>query len=95
MRVSSLRKVASRAKPRNGVTPEPPADLLSYGSWGDDTEKLTAKVFGIEGPRRVKATIDEMPIIMVPDRREVKIAALEARIAELETKHGETVRRLA
>jgi hypothetical protein len=31
----------------------------------------------------------------VPDRREVKIAALEARIAELETKHGETVRRLA
>jgi len=77
------------------VTPEPPADLLYYGSWGDDTDKLTATVFGIEGPRRVKATIDEMPIIMVPDRREVKIAALEARIAELETKHGETVRRLA
>jgi hypothetical protein len=77
------------------VTPEPPEDLLYYGSWGDDTDELTATVFEIDGPRRVKATIDEMPIIMIPDRRELKIAQLEARIAELETKHGETVRRLA
>jgi hypothetical protein len=52
-------------------------------------------VFEIDGPRRIKATIDEMPIIMIPDRREVKIAELEARVAELETKHGEHVRRLA
>jgi hypothetical protein len=36
-----------------------------------------------------------MPIIMIPDRREVKIAKLESRVAELEAKHGEAVRRLA
>jgi acetone carboxylase alpha subunit len=77
------------------VTEEPPADLLYFGSWGDDIEELTATVFEIDGPRRVKATIDEMPIIMIPDRREVKISKLEARVAELEEKHGEEVRRLA
>jgi N-methylhydantoinase B/oxoprolinase/acetone carboxylase alpha subunit len=77
------------------VTEEPPADLRYYGSWGDETDELTATVFEIDGPRRVKATIDKMPIIMIPDRREVKIAELEARVAELETKHGETVRRRA
>ncbi len=77
------------------VTEEPPADLLYFGSWGDDTEELTATVFEIDGPRRVKATIDELPIIMIPDRREVKIASLEARVAELEAKHGEHTRRLA
>jgi hypothetical protein len=77
------------------VTEEPPADLLYYGSWGDETPELTATVFEIDGPRRVAATIDEMPIIMIPDRRELKIATLESRVAELESKHGETVRRLA
>jgi N-methylhydantoinase B/oxoprolinase/acetone carboxylase alpha subunit len=77
------------------VTEEPPADLLYFGSWGDDTDELTATVFEIDGPRRVKATIEEMPIIMIPDRREVKITSLEARIAELEARHGETTRRLA
>lgn len=77
------------------VTPEPPKDLLYYGSWGDDTDELTATVFGVDGPSRVRTVIDEMPIIMIPDRREVKIGQLEARIAELETKHGESVRRLS
>jgi len=77
------------------VTEEPPADLLYYGSWGDNTHELTATVFEIDGPRRVTATIDEMPIIMIPDRRELKIAKLESRLAELEAKHGESVRRLA
>jgi N-methylhydantoinase B/oxoprolinase/acetone carboxylase alpha subunit len=77
------------------VTEEPPADLLYYGSWGDDTDDLTATVFEIDGPRRVKAPIGELPIIMIPDRRELKIAELEAQVARLEAKHGETVHRLA
>jgi hypothetical protein len=77
------------------VTEEPPANLLYYGSWGDDTDQLTATVFEIDGPRRVTATVEEMPIIMIPDRRELKIATLEARVAELESRHGENVRRLA
>ena len=76
------------------VQPEPPQDLLYYGSWGSDTDELTATVFGIDGPERVTAVLAELPIINIPDRREVKIAALEERIAELEGRHGEVVDRL-
>jgi N-methylhydantoinase B/oxoprolinase/acetone carboxylase alpha subunit len=75
------------------VKTEPPKDLLYYGSWGDDTEELTATHFTNNGPERVKATIDKLPLIMLPDRREVKISALEDRIRELELKHGEIVHR--
>ena len=75
------------------VKSEPPKDLLYYGSWGDDTEELTATHFTNNGPERVKATIDKLPLIMLPDRREVKISALEDRIRELELKHGEVVHR--
>ncbi|MGV9713966.1 hydantoinase B/oxoprolinase family protein [Gordonia sp. NPDC003424] len=75
------------------VTPEPPKDLLYYGSWGSDTDELTATVFGIDGPERVTAPLADLPIINIPDRREVKIAKLEQRIAELEDKHGEVVSR--
>ncbi|WP_369045296.1 hydantoinase B/oxoprolinase family protein [Sinomonas sp. P10A9] len=71
------------------VTEEPPADLLYYGSWGDDTDELTATVFTVNGPERVTKMIDEMPIIMIPDRREVKISKLEQRILELETKYND------
>lgn len=76
------------------VTPEPPKDLHYYGSWGSDTEDLTATVFTIDGPSRVTAPLAELPLINIPDRREVKIATLEQRVAELEAKHGEKVRRL-
>ena len=38
-----------------------PAFLLYYGSWGDDTEELTATHFTNNGPERVKATIDKLP----------------------------------
>ncbi|WP_099025555.1 hydantoinase B/oxoprolinase family protein [Mycolicibacterium palauense] len=80
------------------VKPEPPKDLAYYGSWGTwscDNDEIMATVYSIDGPERVVAPLDELPIVMVPDRREVKIAKLEARIAELEDKHGENVARLA
>ena len=76
------------------VQDEPLADVHYYGSWGD-VEELTATVFTIDGPERVVAPLAELPPIMIPDRREVKIGQLEARIAELESKYGENVRRLA
>ena len=75
------------------VTPEPPKDLLYYGSWGDDTDHLTATVFDIDGPKRVTAPVSQLPIIMLPDRRDLKVAELEARVRELEEQHGEDVRR--
>ncbi|WP_327371014.1 hydantoinase B/oxoprolinase family protein [Streptomyces sp. NBC_01217] len=75
------------------VTSEPSDELHYYGSWGDDTEELTATVFGIDGPQRVTAPIGQLPIIMLPDRRDLKVAQLEARVRELEDKHGEEVHR--
>ncbi len=80
------------------VKPEPPKDLAYYGSWGSwtpETPDIVATVYSIDGPERVTAPLQELPIVMVPDRREVKIAKLEARIAELEQRYGENVTRLA
>jgi hypothetical protein len=75
------------------VKPEPPKDLLYYGSWGDQTDKLTATYFTVNGPQRIEATVADMPIIMMPDARDLKVAALEERVRELEDKHGEKVTR--
>ena len=75
------------------VKPEPPKDLLYYGSWGDETDKLTATYFTVNGPQRIEATVADMPIIMMPDARDLKVAALEERVRELEDKHGEKVTR--
>lgn len=103
-RTAELRAAAradrlSRGKPyaefvEEFVTEEPPEELLYYGSWGDDTHELTATVFDIDGRTRVKAPIEELPIILMPDRRELKIASLQERVAELEAKYGEQVARL-
>jgi hypothetical protein len=99
----TLRAEARRARLQRGkpyaefieefVTDEPPADLLYYGSWGDDTDEVVATVFGIDGPVRVKAPLAELPMVMLPDVRDLKVLALEARVHELEEKHGEDVRR--
>ncbi|CAN5277316.1 hydantoinase B/oxoprolinase family protein [soil metagenome] len=74
------------------VKEEPPAELLYYGSWGQDNdEELLATHWGKLEPERVKAKLEDLPLIMVPDRRVLKIGALEARVRELEEKYGETV----
>jgi hypothetical protein len=98
LRAEARRARLERGKPyaefvKEFVTPEPPKDLLYYGSWGDKADELTATVFDIDGPKRVTAPIAELPIIMLPDRRDLKVAELEARVRELEHKHGENVHR--
>ena len=100
LRAQARRDRLQRGKPyaefvRDFVTPEPPKDLLYYGSWGDETDELTATVFDLDGPKRITATVQAMPIIMLPDRRDLKVSALEARVRELEEKYGEDVRRLS
>jgi hypothetical protein len=80
------------------VKPEPPKELAYYGSWGTwepGNEDITATVYTIDGPERVKAPLVELPLVVVPDRREVKIAKLQERIDELEARYGETARKLA
>ncbi len=102
-RAAARKSRLQRGKPfaefcKEFVTPEPPKDLPYYGSWGtwsEDNQDITATVYSIDGPQRVSAPLAELPIVMVPDRREVKIGKLEARIAELEAKHGEQVTRLS
>jgi len=74
------------------VKTEPPKELLYYGSWGQDNdEELIATHWGKMEPERVKGKLSELPLIMVPDRRVLKINKLEARILELEKKYGEEV----
>ncbi|TFB54411.1 hydantoinase B/oxoprolinase family protein [Cryobacterium tagatosivorans] len=74
------------------VQEEPPKDLLYYGSWGQDNdEELIATHWGGLEPERVTGKLGELPLIMVPDRRVLKIARLEERVRELEQKYGETV----
>ena len=100
---SALRAEARAARLRRGtpyaefveefVTEEPPAALHYYGSWGDDTDELTATVFDANGSRRVVAPLGEMPIILMPDRREVRIGELEDRIRELEDRYDDRLAR--
>ena len=74
------------------VKTEPPKELLYYGSWGqDDDEELIATHWGGLEPERVKGKLSELPLIMVPDRRVLKIGLLEQRVLELEQKYGEEV----
>lgn len=77
------------------VTDEPAEELFYFGSWGQENDKeLLATVWDHNGPKRVRGSLDEMPIIHVPNRHVVKIDRLEERILELEAKHGEKVKRL-
>jgi hypothetical protein len=74
------------------VQEEPPAELHYFGSWGqEDDENLIATHWGGAEPERVKGKLAELPLIMVPDRRVLKINKLEARVRELEDKYGEEV----
>ncbi len=67
---------------RRWVTKEPPADLPMYGCWGDDRETIYAGPFGGVPRRKMKST--EIEGIFMPNPKDVTIAALEARIRELE-----------
>lgn len=97
LRAQIRRDRIARGKPyqefvKEFVSDEPPADLLYYGSWGqDDDEELLATHWGGLEPERVKGKLGELPLIMVPDRRVLKISRLEARVRELEQRYGEAV----
>lgn len=73
------------------VTPEPPKDLLYFGSWGDDTDELVATHWGKSEPERVTGRLEDLPLIMMPDRRVLKIEELNKRVRELEAQCGEQV----
>jgi hypothetical protein len=71
------------------VTPEPPAHLPYYGSWGDDNSVIHATAWTTHGPVRVAAPANQLPQIFLPDPNVVALTAQHARIAELETRVSE------
>jgi acetone carboxylase, alpha subunit len=71
------------------ATPEPPAHLPYYGSWGDDNGIIHATAWTTHGPVRVAAPVNQLPQIFLPDPNVVALAAQQARIAELETRVSE------
>ena len=68
------------------ATPEPPAHLPYYGSWGDDNSIIHATAWTTHGPVRVAAPVSQLPQIFLPDPNVVALAVQQARIAELETR---------
>jgi acetone carboxylase, alpha subunit len=66
------------------VTSEPPAGIPYYGSWGDDPGTIWATAWGVSGPVRVSGPMEQLPPILLPDPNELRILALQARVAELE-----------
>jgi N-methylhydantoinase B/oxoprolinase/acetone carboxylase alpha subunit len=71
------------------VTPEPPAHLPYYGSWGDDNSVIHATAWATSGPVRVAAPMEQLPQIFLPDPNVVALAVQQARIAELEARLAE------
>ena len=64
------------------VTPEPPAHLPYYGSWGADPTIIYAGPFAGQ-PRRVMKA-DAIEPVFMPNPRDVRIAELEAKLREAE-----------
>ena len=95
MRDAERQARLKRSKPyaefvKEFVKEEPPADVPYFGSWGQENdEHLYATVWGHNGPERVEGTVDEIPLITVPNRHVVKIGQLEERIRELEARYEE------
>jgi hypothetical protein len=71
------------------VTPEPPAHLPYYGSWGDDNGVIHATAWTTHGPVRVAAPTSELPQIFLPDPNVIALAVQQARVAELQTRVNE------
>ena len=65
---------------------EPPAELPYYGSWGADRQTIYAGPYG--GVPRTTMTADEIQPVYMPNPKDVRIAQLEKRIADLEAKAG-------
>jgi len=76
------------------TTPEPPAHLPYYGSWGDDNSIIHATAWTTHGPVRVAAPASQLPQIFLPDPNVIALAVQQARIAELETRLHELEGRL-
>ncbi len=76
--------------PRGDPTPEPPATIPYYGSWGDDVGTIWATAWGASGPVRVSGPMEQLPPILLPDPNMLQIIALQNRVAELQQSRDDT-----
>jgi acetone carboxylase alpha subunit len=60
------------------VTASPPKDIPYFGSWGNDVGTIYAN--GVQG------TPETIPLVMMPDPRDVTISRLQSKIKDLENK---------
>ncbi|WP_205677677.1 hydantoinase B/oxoprolinase family protein [Brevibacterium aurantiacum] len=97
LRADERRARIKRSKPyaefvKEFVTEEPPTDVPYFGSWGqENNEHLFATVWDHHGATQVQGSLEEIPIIFMPNRHVVKINNLESRIRELEEKYNEVI----
>jgi len=61
---------------KDWVTPEPPAQLPYYGSWGDDNSIIHATAWSTHGPVRVAAPMSQLPQIFLPDPNVIALAVV-------------------
>ncbi|MGQ0700598.1 MAG: hydantoinase B/oxoprolinase family protein [Panacagrimonas sp.] len=76
----------ARSKPykeflKTWIVDEPPLDMPYYGSWGDNSV-----LYAGSGPTRQKMSADAVTPVWIQDPREVRIAELEAQLAELQAR---------
>lgn len=64
---------------------EPPAGIPYFGSWGNDLATIYAN--GLKG------TPDTLPLVLMPDPRDVKVGVLEKKIKALESEMRDMVAR--
>src|SRR5258708_33850678 len=64
------------------VTPEPPAHLPYYGSWGGDNSIIHATAWTTHGPVRVTAPLSPLPPLFLPDPNVLTVRPHHARNAE-------------
>ena len=63
------------------VTPEPPAEIPYYGSWGEDNTATWATVWSAKGPIRVSGPMAQLPPVLLPDPKDIAILTLQAQLA--------------
>ena len=61
------------------VTPEPPAHLPYYGSWGDDNSVVHATAWSTHGSVRVAGPVSQLPQIFLPGPNVIALAGLLGR----------------
>jgi len=71
---------------KDWATPEPPAHVPYYGSWGDDNSIIHATAWTTHGPVRVAAPAGQLPQIFLPDPNVIALTVQQARIAELQAR---------